>query len=342
MKLLVTGGSGFIGSSLIRRAIEKGHEVLNLDKLTYAANPLSLQDLEGDPGYRFVHADICDEAAVHDAFTAFRPDAVIHLAAETHVDRSIDKPDAFIDTNITGTFTLLKAAREYLSASQLPPAAFRFLHLSTDEVFGSLGPDDSPFAESSPYAPRSPYAASKAGSDHIVRAWSATYGLPATVVHACNIYGPRQFPEKLIPLVILKALRGEPIPIYGDGKQIRDWLHVDDLTEGILSVLTQGEAGQSYNLAAGNPLANLDIVQKVLSIRDDLPKTPITFVSDRPGHDYCYALDTTKAREALGWQAAHPVDRGLHETVDWYLGNEAWWRPILDATYSLERLGLRG
>ncbi len=344
MRLLITGGSGFIGSTLVHLAIERGHEVLNLDKLTYAANPASLADLDDHPAYRFLHADIADADAVRAAFTGFQPESVIHLAAETHVDRSIDAPDVFIRSNVTGTFTLLQATREYLSSLEFKVSGFRFLHLSTDEVYGTLG-EEGAFTESSPYAPRSPYAASKAASDHLVRAWGETYGLPVVIAHPCNTYGPRQFPEKLIPLAILRALRGEPIPIYGDGRNIRDWLHVDDLAEGLLTLLDRGRPGQSYNLGAGNELTNLDLARKLISILDEAveqrgaPAPPIEassfkfedlifHVPDRPGHDFRYSLDPTKAREELGWRPKRSIDDGLHHTVAWYLDNESWWRPL--------------
>ncbi|MCH7226440.1 dTDP-glucose 4,6-dehydratase [Haloferula sp. A504] len=358
MRLLVTGGSGFIGSNLVRLAIGRGHQVLNLDKLTYAANPASLTDLDGHPGYHFLQADIADADAVRAAFSDFQPESLIHLAAETHVDRSIDDPGDFIQTNVTGTSTLLQAARDFwlnpppvASAKEGPRSPLptpRFLHLSTDEVFGSLGTDDPPFTESSPYAPRSPYSASKAAADHLVRAWSATYGLPATVVHPCNIYGPCQFPEKLIPLVILKALRGETIPIYGDGRQVRDWLHVDDLAEALLLLLERGRPGQSYNLGGGHDLPNLDLVTKLLRILDDLTEAPkhrsaetsVHHVPDRPGHDFRYALDSSKARTELGWQPRRSLDTGLRQTVEWYLDHESWWRPLLDQSNPLQRRGL--
>ena len=346
MKILVTGGAGFIGSNLVRLLTREGHVVLNVDALTYAGNAASLADLEPS-SHRILIADITDAAAMATAFADFQPDAVMHLAAESHVDRSIDGPGAFIQTNVVGTYTLLQAARGYWSA--LPTArkdAFRFLHVSTDEVYGSLGPEGK-FSESTPYDPHSPYSASKAASDHLARAWGDTYGLPVLVTNCSNNYGPYQFPEKLIPVVILKALRGEPIPVYGKGENIRDWLHVEDHARALWSVLQKGRIGQTYNIGGDNELRNIDLVRMLCGILDALrPKSngakyadSIQFVTDRPGHDLRYAIDASKIRRELGWEPKHRRETGFQETVTWYLANEAWWRPILDGTYRMDRLG---
>lgn len=345
MKILVTGGAGFIGSNLVRLLLSRGHSVLNFDKLTYAGNPSSLRDLEGNPAYRFLQADICDEAAVQGAFTSFRPDAVMHLAAESHVDRSIDGPRAFMETNIFGTYTLLEAARAYLDSGEAP-AGFRFLHVSTDEVYGTLG-ETGRFTEESPYDPHSPYSASKAASDHLARAWMDTYGVPVLVTNCSNNYGPYQFPEKLIPVVVLKALRGEAIPVYGKGENIRDWLYVEDHAEALLKVLEQGRVGETYNIGGDNELKNIDLVCGLCGILDDLmPRADrrpyadlIAFVTDRPGHDLRYAIDASKIRRELGWQPKQDRESGFRKTVAWYLDREDWWTAILNGEYRMDRIG---
>jgi dTDP-glucose 4,6-dehydratase len=349
MRILLTGGAGFIGSNLVRLLVGRGHEVLNLDKLTYAGNLASLRDIEDRPNYRFLHADICDPAAVQAAFADFRPDAVMHLAAESHVDRSIDGPGAFIQTNILGTYTLLQAARDYLSAFNFPLSTFRFLHVSTDEVYGSLAPGDSGFTETTPYSPHSPYSASKASSDHLARAWHDTYGLPVLVTNCSNNYGPFQFPEKLIPVVVLKALRGEPIPVYGKGENIRDWLYVEDHAEALLTVLENGKPGDTYNIGGNNELRNIDLVHLLCGLLDEFRPRPdgksyagqITFVTDRPGHDLRYAIDATKIHKDLGWTPRQDHESGFRKTVQWYLENESWWQEILSGEYRLERQGTR-
>jgi dTDP-glucose 4,6-dehydratase len=349
MRILLTGGAGFIGSNLVRLLVGRGHEVLNLDKLTYAGNLASLRDLEDRANYRFLQADICDPAAVQAAFADFRPDAVMHLAAESHVDRSIDGPGAFIQTNILGTYTLLQAARDYISAFNFPLSTFRFLHVSTDEVYGSLAPGDSGFTETTPYSPHSPYSASKASSDHLARAWHDTYGLPVLVTNCSNNYGPFQFPEKLIPVVVLKALRGEPIPVYGKGENIRDWLYVEDHAEALLTVLENGKPGETYNIGGNNELRNIDLVHLLCSLLDEFRPRPdgksyagqITFVTDRPGHDLRYAIDATKIHKDLGWTPRQDHESGFRKTVLWYLENESWWHEILSGEYRLERQGAR-
>ena len=346
MRILVTGGAGFIGSNLVRLLVSRGHQVLNIDLLTYAGNPQSLADLAGNPNHRLLQADICDAEAMRTAFAAFQPDWVMHLAAESHVDRSIDGPGAFIQTNIVGTYTLLQAAREFwmhpTSTIQNP----KFLHVSTDEVYGSLG-ETGRFTECTAYDPHSPYSASKAASDHLARAWHDTYNLPVIVTNCSNNYGPFQFPEKLIPVVILKALRSEPIPVYGTGSNIRDWLYVEDHAEALLSAVTHGQPGQTYNIGGNNELRNIDLVRTLCGILDELRPRPdakpyadqITFVTDRPGHDQRYAIDATKIRDELGWQPSQDHQSGFHKTVAWYLANEPWWLDILDGTYQLQRLG---
>lgn len=355
MRLLITGGSGFIGSNLTRLAVQRGHRVLNIDKLTYAGNPASLSDLEAEPRYRFLHADICDAEAVCAAFADFRPDAVMHLAAESHVDRSIDGPMEFVQTNVVGTVTLLQAATEYWRGLSKEPGkpdtqtsapAFRFLHVSTDEVFGSLG-DTGAFTESSSYDPHSPYSASKAASDHFARAWHDTYGLPVLVTNCSNNYGPYQFPEKLVPVVILKALHGEPIPVYGKGENIRDWLFVEDHADALLTVLEKGEAGETYNIGGNNEMQNIVLVRLLCSILDDLrPRSDgrpyadqITFVTDRPGHDLRYAIDAGKLNRSLGWGPKHDRQSAFRRTVQWYLDHEPWWQGILDGSHRISRLG---
>jgi len=347
MNILVTGGAGFIGSNLVRLLVERGHHVCNLDKLTYAGNHESLADLEGRPGYRWVQADICDAEAMRAAFADFRPDWVMHLAAESHVDRSIDGPGEFIQTNIFGTFVLLQAARAYQATlPEETKAGFRFLHVSTDEVYGSLG-DAGLFEETTRYDPHSPYSASKAASDHLARAWADTYGLPVIVTNCSNNYGPYQFPEKLIPVVILKALRGEPIPVYGKGENIRDWLYVEDHAEALLTAVSKGTPGETYNIGGNNERRNIDLVRLLCGILDELRPRPdgspyaeqITFVRDRPGHDLRYAIDASKIARELGWTPKQDHESGFRKTVAWYLENEDWWRRILDGSYQLQRLG---
>lgn len=343
MKILVTGGAGFIGSAVVRRAIADGHQVVNLDALTYAACLDNVAKVADHPGYCFEHADICDREALERVFSTHQPDAVMHLAAESHVDRSIDGPGTFIETNITGTFNLLEAARKFWIA-QGRPASFRFHHISTDEVFGSLG-STGQFTETTPYDPRSPYSASKAASDHLVRAWAETYGLPIVVTNCSNNYGPFHFPEKLIPVVILNALAGNPIPIYGDGSNVRDWLYVEDHAEALLLVLAKGETGRSYNIGGENERSNLELVQTICAIldqerpRDGSYADLITFVTDRPGHDARYAIDPTRIRKELGWRPSVTVEEGLGKTVRWYLENENWWRALQNREGVGERLG---
>lgn len=347
MNILVTGGSGFIGSNLVRLLVGRGHRVCNVDKLTYAGNRSSLADLEGNPAYQWIQEDICDASAMQRAFGEFRPDWVMHLAAESHVDRSIDGPGEFIHTNILGTFTLLQAALAHYTA--LPDDAkpgFRFLHVSTDEVYGSLG-ETGLFEETTRYDPHSPYSASKAASDHLARAWADTYGLPVIVTNCSNNYGPYQFPEKLIPVVILKALRGESIPVYGKGENIRDWLYVEDHAEALLTAVSTGKPGETYNIGGNNERRNIDLVRLLCCILDDLrPRADgrkyeeqITFVTDRPGHDLRYAIDASKIARELGWTPKQDHESGFRKTVAWYLEHEDWWRNILDGTYRLERLG---
>lgn len=343
MKLLVTGGAGFIGSAVVRLAVAQGHSVVNLDALTYAACLENVASVADSPLYAFEQADICDRAALDRIFADHQPDAVMHLAAESHVDRSIDGPGAFIQTNITGTYTLLEAARAYWQAAGKPDG-FRFHHISTDEVFGSLGPTGQ-FTEDTPYDPRSPYSASKAASDHLVRAWGETYGLPIIMTNCSNNYGPFHFPEKLVPVVILKALAGEPIPVYGDGANVRDWLFVEDHADALLTVLTKGELGRSYNIGGENEVSNLELVKMICALLDDrhpegAPHADlITFVTDRPGHDQRYAIDPTRIRTELNWQPSVTVEEGLARTVDWYLANEGWWRALQDRSGVGERLG---
>ncbi|WBU53463.1 dTDP-glucose 4,6-dehydratase [Paracoccus sp. SCSIO 75233] len=343
MKILITGGAGFIGSAVVRHAIRTGHEVVNLDALTYAANLANVASVSNAPGYSFEQADIRDRAALDRILATHRPDAVMHLAAESHVDRSIDGPGAFIETNINGTYNLLEAARSYWAAEGKPDS-FRFHHVSTDEVFGSLG-EDGQFTEETPYDPRSPYSASKAASDHLVRAWHETYGLPVVLSNCSNNYGPFHFPEKLVPVVILKALAGEPIPVYGDGGNIRDWLYVEDHADALLTVLESGQLGRSYNIGGENEAKNIDLVRTICAHMDALRPAGaphanlITFVADRPGHDRRYAIDPTRIREELGWRPSVTVEEGLRRTVEWYLDNEDWWRPLLDRDGVGKRLG---
>ena len=345
MKILVTGGAGFIGSAVVRHAVRAGHSVVNLDALTYAANPENVRPVANSPLYQFEHADIRDRAALDRIFEAHAPDAVMHLAAESHVDRSIDGPGDFVDTNITGTFNLLEAARAHW-VRQGRPEAFRFHHISTDEVYGTLGPTGQ-FTEDTPYAPNSPYSASKAASDHLVRSWHETYGLPVLVTNCSNNYGPYHFPEKLIPVVILKALAGEPIPVYGAGENVRDWLYVEDHADALLTVLTRGAVGRTYNIGGENERRNIDLVRTICAILDEKrPKATayadqITFVTDRPGHDLRYAIDPTRIRTELGWRPSVTVEEGLARTVQWYLDNDAWWRPLQDRQGVGTRLGVK-
>ncbi|NDR55561.1 dTDP-glucose 4,6-dehydratase [Aliiruegeria sabulilitoris] len=344
MKILVTGGAGFIGSAVIRRAIADGHSVVNVDVLTYAACLDNVACVADASGYAFEQADIRDAEAMAAVLDKHEPDTIMHLAAESHVDRSIDGPAAFIDTNITGTYVLLEAARAYWMARG-KPEGFRFHHISTDEVFGSLG-ETGFFTEDSPYQPNSPYSASKAGSDHLVRAWAETYGLPVVLTNCSNNYGPFQFPEKLIPVVILKALSGQPIPIYGKGDNIRDWLHVEDHAEALLLVLEKGELGRSYNIGGENEMTNLDLVKMLCSVLDMLRPGArpydelITFVTDRPGHDRRYAIDPSRIRKELNWRPSHTPETGLEQTVQWYLDNEDWWKKLQARQGVGERLGV--
>ena len=343
MRLLVTGGAGFIGSAVVRHAIAAGHEVVNLDALTYAACPDNVASVATHPAYAFEHADIRDRAALDRIFAAHDPDAVMHLAAESHVDRSIDGPASFIETNVMGTFHLLEAARAHWLAKGRPES-FRFHHVSTDEVFGSLG-ETGQFTEETPYDPRSPYSASKASSDHLVRAWHETYGLPVVLSNCSNNYGPYHFPEKLVPVVILNALAGRPIPVYGQGLNVRDWLYVEDHADALLTVLARGGVGSSYNIGGENEATNLDLVHRICAVLD--AKRPrgaphaelVTFVDDRPGHDLRYAIDPARIREDLGWRPSVTLDEGLERTVQWYLDNEAWWRALQDRQGVGQRLG---
>jgi dTDP-glucose 4,6-dehydratase len=348
MKLLITGGAGFIGSNLARLAHAAGHEVTVVDKLTYAGNLASLADLLGRPCFAFTQADICDGEAMRRIFAETRPDKVLHLAAESHVDRSIDGPAAFIATNVTGTFQLLQAALgHWKGLSGAARDSFRFVHVSTDEVFGSLGPTDPAFDEATAYDPHSPYSASKAASDHLVRAWHDTYGLPAVVTNCSNNYGPYQFPEKLIPVVILKCLRGEAIPVYGQGENIRDWLYVDDHARALLAAAEKGVPGRTYCLGGDNEWRNIDLVKQLCALLDEFrPRadgrphdSAITFVPDRPGHDQRYAIDARRARTELGWSPQEDVRSGFRKTVRWYLDNPSWVQGVLDGSYRLERLG---
>ena len=350
MNVLITGGAGFIGSAVIRNIISNtADRVLNLDKLTYAGNLESLVDIESNSRYEFVHGDICDRPLLDDIFARFRPNVVMHLAAESHVDRSIDGPSDFIQTNILGTYNMLESSRSYWSSSD-DKNNFVFHHISTDEVYGSLG-DSGLFTESSPYDPSSPYSASKASSDHLVRAWNRTYGLPILITNCSNNYGPYQFPEKLIPLTILNALDGKTIPIYGDGKQVRDWLHVNDHAQALYQVVTNGDIGETYNIGGNNEKTNLEVVLKICEILDKLvPERPnnisrysdlIEFVDDRPGHDQRYAIDASKIEFSLGFSPVETFESGLLDTINWYLNNSDWSLNVLDGSYRRERLGLK-
>ncbi len=343
MKILVTGGAGFIGSAVVRRAIADGHSVVNLDALTYAACLDNVTCIADDPAYIFERADIRNGATLGNIFTKHKPDAVMHLAAESHVDRSIDGPGAFIETNVNGTYNLLEAARHYWQ-TQGKPESFRFHHISTDEVYGSLGATGL-FTEETPYAPNSPYSASKAASDHLVRAWHETYGLPVVVTNCSNNYGPYHFPEKLVPVVIIRALSGQPIPIYGKGDNIRDWLFVEDHAEALLTVLQHGKDGCTYNIGGENEATNLELVRELCDILENIRPTDkpyadlITFVPDRPGHDQRYAIDPTRIRTELGWRPSVTLSEGLKKTVKWYLENETWWRSLLNREGVGKRLG---
>ena len=349
-RVLVTGGAGFIGSALVRHLVaESDYRVLNLDKLTYAGTLSSLEPVAVRPNYEFVQADICDGEALSGIFARFDPDVVVHLAAESHVDRSIDGPDAFIETNIVGTYRMLRAAAAHWAKLETGrKAAFRFHHVSTDEVFGSLGPEGL-FVETTPYDPRSPYSASKAGSDHLVRAWHETYGLPTLVTNCSNNYGPYHFPEKLIPLVILKALAGETLPVYGRGENVRDWLFVEDHVRAIRRVFEAGRPGETYNVGGNSERQNIEVVRAICGLLDGLRPRPdgkayadqIGFVTDRPGHDMRYAIDASKLKRELGWEPRETFDSGIEKTVRWYLDNEPWWRAIQAGQYGGERLGLK-
>ena len=350
-KILVTGGAGFIGSAVVRHIIQNTQDsVVNVDKLTYAGNLESLTEVANNPRYAFEQVDICDRAELDRVFAQHQPDAVMHLAAESHVDRSIDSACEFIQTNIVGTFNLLEAARAYWQ--QMPSEkreAFRFHHISTDEVYGDLHGTDDLFTETTPYAPSSPYSASKASSDHLVRAWLRTYGLPTIVTNCSNNYGPYHFPEKLIPLIILNALDGKPLPVYGDGMQIRDWLFVEDHARALYQVVTEGVVGETYNIGGHNEKANIEVVKTICALLEELvpEKTAgvaryedlITFVQDRPGHDVRYAIDAAKIGRELGWKPQETFESGIRKTVQWYLDNKTWWQNVLNGNYRLERLG---
>ncbi|WP_413505084.1 dTDP-glucose 4,6-dehydratase [Serratia grimesii] len=351
-RIIVTGGAGFIGSAVVRHIIEATQDsVLVLDKLTYAGNLESLSVVADNPRYSFEQVDICDRAALDRVFAQYQPDVIMHLAAESHVDRSIDGPAAFIETNVVGTYTMLEAARHYwqpLDAKK--KQGFRFHHISTDEVYGDLHGTDDLFTETTPYSPSSPYSASKASSDHLVRAWLRTYGLPTLVTNCSNNYGPYHFPEKLIPLVILNAVAGKPLPVYGDGAQVRDWLYVEDHARALYQVVTEGVVGETYNIGGHNERKNIEVVQTICELLEELaPNKPqgvenyrdlITYVKDRPGHDMRYAIDAGKIDRELGWRPQETFESGIRKTVSWYLNNETWWRRVQDGSYAGERLGL--
>ncbi|MFE4110512.1 dTDP-glucose 4,6-dehydratase [Kosakonia sp. YIM B13611] len=360
MKILVTGGAGFIGSAVVRHIINNTQDsVVNVDKLTYAGNLESLAEIENNARYSFERADICESEALTRIFAEHQPDAVMHLAAESHVDRSITGPAAFIETNIIGTYVLLETARKYWAQlGDAQKSQFRFHHISTDEVYGDLPhPEDVPegsvlplFTEKTPYSPSSPYSSSKASSDHLVRAWRRTYGLPTLVTNCSNNYGPYHFPEKLIPLIILNALGGKPLPVYGNGEQIRDWLYVEDHARALYKVVTEGAAGETYNIGGHNERKNIDVVRTICSILDDIITDKpaglrhfsdlITYVTDRPGHDLRYAIDASKIKKELGWVPQETFESGIRKTVEWYLANESWWKRVMDGSYAGERLGL--
>jgi dTDP-glucose 4,6-dehydratase len=349
MRVLVTGGAGFIGSTVCKfLVLEMGVQILNLDKLTYAANLASLDSIKSAPGYQFAQVDICNRTELERNFASFQPDGVIHLAAESHVDRSINGPGEFIQTNIVGAYELLEASRAYWSGlSGEKRDGFRFLHVSTDEVYGSLG-DEGVFLEDTPYAPNSPYSASKASADHLARAWCKTFGLPVVMSNCSNNYGPFQFPEKLIPLMIINALHGKSLPVYGNGTNRRDWLHVDDHARALFDIFTRGRVGEKYNVGGNAEMENIEVVTEICDLVQELggvlPRTPvrnlIAYVTDRPGHDQRYAMDASKIKQELGWKPRHDFHPGLRQTVEWYLSNEDWWRPILEGTYQGQRLGL--
>ncbi len=352
MKIFVTGGAGFIGSAVIRHIINNTNDsVVNIDKLTYAGNLESLISISENPNYTFIQADICDSEKIKQLFAEYQPDAIMHLAAESHVDRSIDGPSEFIQTNIIGTYTLLEAARHYWNQLSIDKkSAFRFHHISTDEVYGDLESTTDLFTETTSYAPSSPYSASKASSDHLVRAWQRTYGLPTVVTNCSNNYGPFHYPEKLIPLIILNALEGKPLPVYGNGQQIRDWLYVEDHARALYKVATEGKIGETYNIGGHNEKANIDVVKTICNILEELvPNKPndinnysdlITYVTDRPGHDLRYAIDATKIKNELNWVPEETFETGLRKTVEWYLNNTEWVKSVQNNKYNRERLGV--